>query len=139
MSDLEQQRHPPEREPSTQVSHRACVRLLQNLVIHESEPGEAARFAFVMDREAHHGVFSHRTSYRPVVGDARDQIDWSPEWSRRGRAVPIYAAIRELGRRGTADLVDRTYVYARALVTRIGALPGAQVGTENQSGACALS
>jgi len=84
-------------------------------------------FAFVMDREAHHGAFSHRTSYAPTVGDARDQMDWNPEWSRRGRAVPTYAAIRELGRHGIADLVDRCCGHAHALVTRIGALPGAEV------------
>ncbi|MGY4310154.1 glutamate/tyrosine decarboxylase-like PLP-dependent enzyme [Bradyrhizobium sp. USDA 4369] len=58
---------------------------------------------------------------------ARDQIDWTPEWSRRGRAVPTYAAIRQLGRRGIADLVERSCAHALALVTRIGALPGAVV------------
>lgn len=84
-------------------------------------------FAFVMDREAHHRTFSHRTSYAPIVGDARDQMDWNPEWSRRGRAVPVYAAIRELGRLGIADLVDRCCAHAHALVAGIGALPGAEI------------
>lgn len=84
-------------------------------------------FAFVMDRAAHHGAFSHRTSYAPIVGDARDQMDWNPEWSRRGRAVPAYAAIRELGRHGIADIVDRCCAHAHALVMKIGTLPGAEV------------
>ena len=83
-------------------------------------------YAFVRDREAHRGSFSHRTSYAPAAGDARDQIDWNPEWSRRGRAVPTYAAIRELGRQGIAGLVERSCAHARELVTRIGALPGAE-------------
>jgi aromatic-L-amino-acid decarboxylase len=84
-------------------------------------------YAFVADQEAHRGAFSHGTSYRTFVGDARDQIDWSPEWSRRGRAVPTYAALRQLGRAGIAELVDRTCAHAHALVTRIGSLPGAEV------------
>lgn len=84
-------------------------------------------FAFVRDRAAHHGTFSHRTSYAPVVDEARDPMDWNPEWSRRGRAVPVYAALRELGRHGIADLVARCCAHARALVSGIGALPGAEV------------
>jgi glutamate/tyrosine decarboxylase-like PLP-dependent enzyme len=39
-------------------------------------------YAFVADAEAHRGAFSHRTSYTSFVDDARDQIDWNPEWSR---------------------------------------------------------
>ncbi len=84
-------------------------------------------YAFVADAEAHRGAFSHRTSYTMFVGDARDQIDWNPEWSRRGRGVPTYAALRQLGRSGVAELVERTCDHARSLVTRIGDLPGAQV------------
>jgi glutamate/tyrosine decarboxylase-like PLP-dependent enzyme len=84
-------------------------------------------YAFVADAEAHRSAFSHRTSYTIHVGDARDQIDWNPEWSRRGRGVPTYAALRQLGRAGIAELVERTCAHARALVTRIGNLPGAEV------------
>jgi aromatic-L-amino-acid decarboxylase len=84
-------------------------------------------YAFVADAEAHRGAFSHRTSYTQFVDDARDQIDWNPEWSRRGRGVPTYAALRQLGRTGIADLIDRCCAHAHALVTRIGSLPGAQI------------
>ena len=84
-------------------------------------------YAFVADADAHRGAFSHRTSYTLFVDDARDQIDWNPDWSRRGRAVPTYAALRQLGRSGIAELIDRTCAHAGALVTRIGNLPGAQV------------
>jgi aromatic-L-amino-acid decarboxylase len=35
--------------------------------------------------------------------------------------------LRKLGRSGISELIDRTCVHARALVTRIGSLPGAQV------------
>jgi glutamate/tyrosine decarboxylase-like PLP-dependent enzyme len=84
-------------------------------------------YAFVADAEAHRGAFSHRASYTTFVDGARDQIDWNPEWSRRGRGVPTYAALRQLGRAGIADLVERTCAHAHALTTRIGRLPGAQM------------
>ncbi len=84
-------------------------------------------YAFVADADAHRGAFSHRTSYTTFVGGARDQIEWNPEWSRRGRGVATYAALRQLGRHGIADLVERSCAHAHALVTRIGRLPGAQV------------
>jgi aromatic-L-amino-acid decarboxylase len=84
-------------------------------------------YAFVVDPDAHRSAFSHRTSYRVHVGDARDQIDWNPEWSRRGRGVATYAALRQLGRSGVAELIERTCTHAHALVTRIGGLPGAEV------------
>lgn len=84
-------------------------------------------YAFVADPQAHRASMSHRASYMMHQGDARDQIDWNPEWSRRGRGVATYVAIRELGRRGIADLVERTCHHAHALVTRIGGLPGAEV------------
>lgn len=84
-------------------------------------------YAFVADAEAHRSSFSHRTSYTIHVGDARDQIEWNPEWSRRGRGVPTYAALRQLGRSGIAELVERTCDHAHALVIRIGNLPGAEM------------
>ena len=84
-------------------------------------------YTFVADSDAHRKSISHRTSYTTVVGGARDQIDWNPEWSRRARGVATYAAIRQLGRRGIADLIDRTCHHARVLVTRVGHLPGAEV------------
>jgi glutamate/tyrosine decarboxylase-like PLP-dependent enzyme len=84
-------------------------------------------YAFVNDPESHRAAMSHRESY--LIHDAaeRDQIDWNPEWSRRARGFSTYAALRQLGRNGVAELVDRCCDHARALVLGIGALPGAQV------------
>lgn len=84
-------------------------------------------YAFVADQEAHRNSFTHRTSYTNFVSGARDQIEWNPEWSRRGRGVPTYAALRQLGRSGVADLVERSCASARGLVAGIGALPGVEV------------
>ena len=83
-------------------------------------------YAFVADARAHFASMTHRSSYMMHEGDARDQVDYNPEWSRRARGIASYAAIRQLGRRGVADLVDRSCAHARALVKGIGALSGAE-------------
>lgn len=83
-------------------------------------------YAFVTDAAAHHASMTHRSSYMMHEGDARDEVDWNPEWSRRARGLATYAAIRHLGRNGIADLIDRCCRYATALVARLGVLPGAE-------------
>jgi glutamate/tyrosine decarboxylase-like PLP-dependent enzyme len=89
-------------------------------------------YAFVAHPESHSASMSYRASYMVQTTEARDQMDWNPEWSRRGRGVATYAAIRQLGRQGVADLIERTCGFAHDLVTRIGALPGAQMVWEPQ-------
>jgi glutamate/tyrosine decarboxylase-like PLP-dependent enzyme len=89
-------------------------------------------YAFVADSKAHRASMSVRASYLVHADEVRDQMDWNPEFSRRGRGVSTYAAIRQLGRSGVADLVERSCQFAHALVTRIGSLPGAQVVWEPQ-------
>jgi glutamate/tyrosine decarboxylase-like PLP-dependent enzyme len=84
-------------------------------------------YAFVAHPEAHQAAMSHRASYLTFDVEARDEIDWVPEWSRRGRGFPTYAALRQLGREGIADLVERCCGHAHSLVMRIGQLPGVQV------------
>jgi glutamate/tyrosine decarboxylase-like PLP-dependent enzyme len=43
----------------------------------------------------------------------RDPYDWVPESSRRGRANTVYVALRTLGRRGLAELIERNCALAR--------------------------
>jgi glutamate/tyrosine decarboxylase-like PLP-dependent enzyme len=77
----------------------------------------------------------HPDSHRRAIGvhaeylihgdDAvRDQMDWTPEFSRRARGFTVYAAIRSLGRRGIAELVERTCAHARRFADELAALPG---------------
>jgi glutamate/tyrosine decarboxylase-like PLP-dependent enzyme len=82
---------------------------------------------FVADAAAHSAAFAQSTSYSVPSGELRNQKDWNPEWSRRGRGFPAYAAIRALGRSGIADIVERSCVHAERLVTEIGRLPGAEI------------
>jgi len=84
-------------------------------------------YAFVADADAHRASMSHRESYLIHASEARDQMDWNPEWSRRARGFTTYAALRELGRKGVSDLVDRCCRHAHALVTGIAGLPGAEM------------
>jgi glutamate/tyrosine decarboxylase-like PLP-dependent enzyme len=54
-------------------------------------------------------------------------MDWNPEWSRRARGFPTYAALRQLGRNGVAEIVDNCCEHAHSLVMEIGKLSGAEV------------
>jgi glutamate/tyrosine decarboxylase-like PLP-dependent enzyme len=84
-------------------------------------------YAFVADPEAHRASMSYRAAYLTHDAEARDEMDWNPEWSRRARGFPTYAALRQLGREGVASLVDRCCDHAHSLVMGMGGLPGAEV------------
>ncbi|HEY7855206.1 MAG TPA: pyridoxal-dependent decarboxylase, partial [Terriglobales bacterium] len=86
--------------------------------------------AIVRDQAAHRAAMTIGAAYISSHGDARDQIDWNPEWSRRARGFVVYAALRELGRRGLEELVDRCCAHCRTLVTALGQLPGAMALAE---------
>ena len=83
-------------------------------------------FAFVADSESHRASMASSAAYITLASDARDQMDWNPEWSRRSRCFASYAAIRSLGRQGIADLVERCCKHAHSIVTGIGKLEGAE-------------
>ena len=84
-------------------------------------------FAFVAHPDAHRAAMSHRSSYVVYDSDARDEMEWNPEWSRRARGFAVYAALRNLGRTGVSALIDRCCRHARTLGERIGRLPGAEL------------
>jgi glutamate/tyrosine decarboxylase-like PLP-dependent enzyme len=84
-------------------------------------------YAIIADAVAHLECMSHRAAYLTHDGQARDQIDWNPEWSRRARGFPTYAALRELGRQGVADLIERGCEHTRALVKRVEQLPCVEI------------
>lgn len=60
----------------------------------------------------------------------RDGFDWTPEFSRRARVFPIYAALRVLGRSGVADLVERCCAMARVAADGLRSIPGVEVLNE---------
>ncbi len=61
---------------------------------------------------------------------AGDPMDRVPEMSRRGRGVPVWAALRASGRSGVADMVDRMCRHARTFAEALDAMPGVEVLNE---------
>jgi aromatic-L-amino-acid decarboxylase len=74
---------------------------------------------------AHSAAMRQTAAYLTNGGDVRDPMDFTPEWSRRARALPALAAMMELGRDGLAAMIDRCCDHAAAIYDGIAALPGA--------------
>jgi glutamate/tyrosine decarboxylase-like PLP-dependent enzyme len=77
--------------------------------------------AFCAHPDAHRAAMRVTASYLVQTDDEqrRDEVDWAPEFSRRARGFAAYAAIRELGRDGIAELVDRCCAHARRFATAL--------------------
>ena len=76
---------------------------------------------FVRDAVAHRAAMSLHASYYVMGASAeRENCDWVPEASRRARGFTVYAALRFLGRKGVAELVDRCCRLARRMAERLG-------------------
>jgi glutamate/tyrosine decarboxylase-like PLP-dependent enzyme len=88
--------------------------------------------AFCAHPDSHRAAMAVRASYlEQADGDAaRDQMDWVPEFSRRARGFPIYAAIRALGREGIAAMVERCCDHAGRFAERLAAEPGVEILNE---------
>ncbi len=87
--------------------------------------------AFVAHPEAHRAAMAMTAEY--LVSDpnaARDQMDWTPEFSRRARGLTVYAALRSLGRAGVAELVERSCRHAGRFADELGKLPRCQILNE---------
>jgi glutamate/tyrosine decarboxylase-like PLP-dependent enzyme len=61
---------------------------------------------FVRDRRALNAAMAVSAAYL-IEGESRDPQMFVPEGSRRARAVDVWAALRSLGRRGLAELIER--------------------------------
>ena len=81
--------------------------------------------AFVRDAAVLRGALSISAPYLPQ-GAPREPGDYTPESSRRARAVEIWAALRSLGSRGLAALIERNCRQAQRFAERLGAA-GAEV------------
>ncbi len=62
--------------------------------------------AFVRNAAAMRASMSIGGDYL-LLGQHRDAIDFTPDNSRRARGLDVWAALRQLGRRGLAELIDR--------------------------------
>jgi glutamate/tyrosine decarboxylase-like PLP-dependent enzyme len=84
--------------------------------------------AIVADAGALHAAMTADASYLiKTAGEERDPEDWVPEFSRRARGFPIYAALRSLGRSGVREMIERCCLLARRIAERLRAAPGGKV------------
>jgi glutamate/tyrosine decarboxylase-like PLP-dependent enzyme len=67
--------------------------------------------AFVRDPEHLRAAMAATAAYL-IEGEGREPYHYTPEMSRRARGIEVWAALRSLGRRGLADLIERTCSYA---------------------------
>ncbi|MBJ8344316.1 pyridoxal-dependent decarboxylase [Antrihabitans sp. YC2-6] len=83
--------------------------------------------AIVADPDAHVAAMSLAGPYLVVDPGQRDNTNYVPESSRRARAVPVYAAIRSLGRAGIAELIERNCAQARRIAERLATIRDADI------------
>jgi glutamate/tyrosine decarboxylase-like PLP-dependent enzyme len=84
--------------------------------------------AFVADPAPLNAAMALTAAYLTAAGEReRNGADWSPEASRRARAFPLYAALRQLGRAGVAELVEGHCRLAARIADRLRAEPGVAI------------
>jgi glutamate/tyrosine decarboxylase-like PLP-dependent enzyme len=77
---------------------------------------------------SHRAAMSVKAEYiEHTAGAERDPFEYTPEFSRRARGIPVYAALRTLGRRGVEQLVDRCCAHARRFAELLSGQPGVEV------------
>jgi glutamate/tyrosine decarboxylase-like PLP-dependent enzyme len=87
--------------------------------------------AAVADASAQRAAMTSSSPYIPDHdADVPWGFDWTPELSRRARGLTIYAALRSLGRRGVAAIVDGCCDLAERMATRLARADGVEVVNE---------
>ncbi|MBI3892440.1 MAG: aspartate aminotransferase family protein [Candidatus Wallbacteria bacterium] len=82
----------------------------------------------VRNAAQHRRLKTSRCSYAGEESeDRRDGSTWVPDNSRRARAFVLYAVLRELGRSGVREVVERCCRLARQFAFGVARLPCAQV------------
>ncbi len=67
---------------------------------------------FVKDRQTLLTALSSSAAYLPEIGQ-RESLQLVPDMSREARGVPIWAALKSLGRKGLQDMVETNCRHAR--------------------------
>jgi glutamate/tyrosine decarboxylase-like PLP-dependent enzyme len=84
--------------------------------------------AIVADAAAHHAAMTLGAAYYvETAGAERDPYNWVAESSRRARGFPIYAALRELGRDGLTEMIERCCAIARRMADGLRDAPGVTI------------
>ncbi len=81
--------------------------------------------AITRDPVSHSAAMRMTAAYLTSGGSVRDPMDFTPEWSRRARALPALAALMELGRDGLAAMIERCCDHATSIYEDIIHFEGA--------------
>jgi len=82
--------------------------------------------AIVANAEAMYAAMGVHAAY--LIQDERpDPFSTVPEFSRRARGFTVWAALRSLGRRGVAQMVERFCAHARRFAAGLAELDGVRV------------
>ena len=89
-------------------------------------------YTFCAHPEAHAAAMAYTAAYLTGqgAGGLRAPSDFVLESSRRARGFATWAALRQLGRRGVADLVDGCCALARRFADHLSALDGVTVAND---------
>jgi glutamate/tyrosine decarboxylase-like PLP-dependent enzyme len=74
---------------------------------------------FTAHPEAHQQSLVTPAHYMQMTPGEREPRSFTPDESRRARGLPLYAALRSLGRSGIRDLVDRCCALAQRMASRL--------------------
>jgi glutamate/tyrosine decarboxylase-like PLP-dependent enzyme len=89
-------------------------------------------YAFCAHPDVHAAAMAYTAAY--LVGASAPQVrspgDFVPESSRRARGMATWAALRELGRAGVAELVEQCCALAGRFAARLSAVDGITVANE---------
>jgi glutamate/tyrosine decarboxylase-like PLP-dependent enzyme len=83
--------------------------------------------AMIAHAESHRRAFSLAAQYIQETQSERDPHQFTPEESRRARVVPIYAALRTLGRDGLREMIERCCTLARRMADALRRHPQVQI------------
>jgi glutamate/tyrosine decarboxylase-like PLP-dependent enzyme len=83
--------------------------------------------AIVRDAGWQQRAMSMSAAYLLASDHDRDNMDWVPDASRRARGATVYAAIRSLGRRGLAEIVERDCRLARRFADGLRGKPAIRI------------
>lgn len=82
--------------------------------------------AIVANAQAMHAAMGAHAAY--LIQDERpDPFSTVPEFSRRARGFTVWTALRSLGRRGVAEMVERFCAHARRFAAGLSEIDGVRV------------
>ena len=89
-------------------------------------------YVFCAHPDAHAASMAYSAAYLvgQEAGIARTPSDFVPESSRRARGLATWAALRQLGRTGVRDLVDRCCALARRFAETLAAIEGVTIAND---------